>query len=54
MFNSMSSILYTKNYLKRISRRLLEITGDENPGDNMTEDKQKSEVKSLFYVVYLQ
>jgi hypothetical protein len=28
-----SSIQYAKSYIKRITRRLLEITGDENPED---------------------
>jgi hypothetical protein len=41
-----SSIRYAKNYLKRITIRLLGITRDENPGERMrlkTEDKQKVE-----------
>jgi hypothetical protein len=36
-----SFIWYAKSYLKRITRRLLEISGDENPGErrhNTTEE----------------
>jgi hypothetical protein len=31
-----SSIRYTKSYLKRVTGRLVEITGDENPRDRIS------------------
>jgi hypothetical protein len=55
-----SPIQHAKSYLKRITRRLLEITRDGNPGDRIRqkpEDTQKSEAEeeeemiSLFYIV---
>jgi hypothetical protein len=44
------SIRYAKSYLKRITRRLLEITGDENPGDrtqNTTEEYRRIKKRRL-------
>jgi hypothetical protein len=46
----MSSIRDSKSYLKRITRRLRELTGDENPGDRIRQ-KDAEEVRSEVFIL---